>query len=149
MHDERAQGHEIACSNLSELQKVAQEIIAYAGDSLVWVFDAEMGAGKTTLIRQIAAELKVLDNVSSPTLSLVNEYATATGEVIYHFDFYRLKNEAEAWEIGIEEYLDSGHLCLIEWPSKVASLLPEEVLEIRIVPGTEEARTIYLKYRTL
>jgi tRNA threonylcarbamoyladenosine biosynthesis protein TsaE len=119
-------------SSLSELGKIAAEIIAFADDVKVWSFEGEMGAGKTTLIREIGRQLKVKDNVTSPTFSLVNEYETEAGEIIYHFDFYRIKNQKEAMDIGVEEYFYSGNRCFLEWPSRIPDLLPEELLEIKI-----------------
>ena len=92
----------------------------------------EMGAGKTTLSKALGKALKVVDEVQSPTFSIVNEYMTDTGETVYHFDFYRLESEEEAEAIGVEEYFYSGNYCLLEWPQKVASLLPEEFLRIDI-----------------
>jgi len=95
-------------------------------------FEGEMGAGKTTLIRFICAELGVQDEVSSPTFSLVNEYLTARKETIYHFDLYRLNTPEEALGFGIEEYLDSGKLCLIEWPGNLGEYLPSDASRIKI-----------------
>ncbi len=104
-----------------------------------------MAAGKTTFIKAICAQKGVREPVSSPTFSLVNEYEAADGELIYHFDFYRIENEAEALDIGALEYFSSGHLCLIEWPSKVTDLLPQEGIEVTIATGeAEEARIISL-----
>lgn len=100
------------------------------------LFQGEMGSGKTTLIKAIAAELEVEDEVSSPTYSLVNEYQSPQGPV-YHFDFYRLEKEGEALDIGLEEYLYSGYLCLIEWPEKIRTLMPPEhtLVEITVDGG--------------
>jgi tRNA threonylcarbamoyladenosine biosynthesis protein TsaE len=108
-----------------------------------------MGAGKTTLTKAICEVLGVLHTVNSPTFALVNEYETMQNEVIYHFDFYRIKNTLEALEIGVYEYLDSGNLCLIEWSSKISSLLPSHYLQIDIEkslnPLEQEWRLIKLK----
>src|SRR6478735_9033417 len=98
----------------------------------VVIFEGEMGAGKTTFIKAICRELGVTEAVSSPTFSLVNEYEGRDGKRIYHFDFYRLNEEREALDIGIYDYLDSGNLCLIEWPSRIENLLPENLLEVNI-----------------
>ncbi|MFC5269643.1 tRNA (adenosine(37)-N6)-threonylcarbamoyltransferase complex ATPase subunit type 1 TsaE [Adhaeribacter terreus] len=111
----------------------------------VVLFEGEMGAGKTTFIKAICRELGVTEAVSSPTFSLVNEYEGRDGKRIYHFDFYRLNEEREALDIGIYEYLDSGNLCLIEWPSKVENLLPEHVLLVNIEADANGQRTITLK----
>lgn len=138
-----AQSEEIEYSQLSELDWVAGKIIAFAGNNKVWTFDGEMGAGKTTLIKAICKQFKVEDNVTSPTFSLVNEYQSSDQEIFYHFDFYRLKHESEALDIGVEEYLYSGHYCFIEWPSKIKSLLPSEIVKIEI-QLMENSRTIKL-----
>ena len=144
MHNQGSESHKITCEQLSELGRVAGEIIDFAGDHTLWVFEGQMGAGKTTLIRQLCEEFGVIDNVSSPTFSLVNEYQCEDGRTLYHFDFYRINKEQEALDIGVEEYFDSGDLCLVEWPSKIAGLLPEDILQITIHPGEDEARTFYL-----
>ena len=106
---------------LAELDAVAKDIILQA-KSRVLLFYGAMGAGKTTLIKAIAKNLGVDDVTSSPTFSLINEYVTKTGELIYHFDFYRIDSEEEAYGFGAEEYLDSGNWCFIEWPEKVENL---------------------------
>ena len=103
-----------------------------------------MGAGKTTLIKAGCRELGVLNTVQSPTFSIVNEYLTDVGETIYHFDCYRLKNGTEAYDIGVEEYLDSVNLCLIEWPDKIAELLPDKFIKISITQLSNGKRAIEL-----
>jgi len=122
----------IEYQDLSQLPQVAQQVITFAGDIKIWAFDGEMGAGKTTLIKAICELFEVEDNVSSPTFSIVNEYWSDKVKSIYHFDFYRLKDESEALDIGIEEYFDSGNYCFLEWPSKIESLLPDPLLQIQI-----------------
>lgn len=117
--------------SLEEIQQVAQKILAEKLDNVV-LFHGSMGAGKTTLIKELAKELKVLDATSSPTFSLVNEYQATDGTVLYHFDLYRLKTEHEALDFGIDEYLYSGNRCFIEWPEKINHLLPEHYTEISI-----------------
>lgn len=111
----------------------------------VVLFEGEMGAGKTTFIKAICREMGVSDSVSSPTFSIVNEYESRDGKRIYHFDFYRIKDESEALDIGFYEYLDSGNLCLIEWPSKIENLLPEHCMLVEINSGEAEERIITLK----
>ena len=96
-----------------------------------------MGAGKTTLIKVICKDLGVEDNVSSPTFSIINEYVSSEGESIYHFDFYRLKDEEEALDMGCEEFFYKNSLCFIEWPEKIPSLIPEEVLKVKITKEKE------------
>jgi tRNA threonylcarbamoyladenosine biosynthesis protein TsaE len=103
-----------------------------------------MGAGKTTFIKAICKNLGVIDHVSSPTFAIVNEYLTIKNKTIYHFDFYRLKNEREALEIGIEEYLDSGNLCLLEWASLISTLIPPTHIEINISVLPDNQRVIKL-----
>ncbi len=128
-----------------DLNKVAKEIIKYSGDQNIWVFYGEMGSGKTTLIKAIASRLGIEDNVHSPTFSIVNEYINLRDEVFYHFDFYRIKNEIEAMDIGIDEYFDSGNLCFIEWPQKIPSLLPEKYLKVDIKITSDIGREINIE----
>lgn len=128
---------------LKEIGRVAESILREA-DSRILLFYGEMGSGKTTLIKEIAAKLGVKDLTNSPTFSLVNEYATGQGERMYHFDFYRIEHEDEAYDIGFEEYLDSGSWCLMEWPEKVENLLPLDSVVIRIGINPDDSRTIQL-----
>ena len=130
--------------DLEEIRRAAQQVIAVCGDETVWLFEGSMGAGKTTFIKAICQELGVLNMVQSPTFSIVNEYLTDSGETIYHFDCYRLKNVTEAYDIGVEEYLDSGNLCLIEWPDKIEELLPEKFIKISITQLSNGKRSIVL-----
>lgn len=131
------------CKSEDELYPVADEIIKLISSKKIFAFFGEMGAGKTTLIKKICEKLKAEDHVSSPTFSLVNEYETNSGNLIYHFDFYRIKSLYEAVDIGFDEYLYSGNLCLIEWPEKVLQLLPEETINVKIIPANN-ARNITL-----
>lgn len=117
---------------LTGLVEVAKDLIKSFINYPVWIFKGEMGTGKTTLIKTIGEALGVGNEMSSPTFSIVNEYLGAGGNEIYHFDLYRLKSMNEALDIGIEEYLDSGKYCFIEWPEIIDSLLPEEYVEISI-----------------
>jgi tRNA threonylcarbamoyladenosine biosynthesis protein TsaE len=114
-----------------QLDEAARLLQEAAGDLRVWVFRGEMGAGKTTLIKSIAKQLGVKETVQSPTFSIVNEYS-ATERKVFHFDFYRIKKEEEAVDIGVEEYLYSDNFCFIEWPEKIPSLLPDAFFEIAI-----------------
>ena len=137
----------ISVPMLAALPAAAAQIraaIAEAGVTVV-AFEGEMGAGKTTLIRALAAILGVVDDVSSPTFSLVNEYRDGQDQSVYHFDFYRIESVEEAVRMGAAEYLDSGYLCLVEWPARVAILLPTPRLEVRLVVLEAEARDIQLK----
>jgi tRNA threonylcarbamoyladenosine biosynthesis protein TsaE len=129
--------------SLNELNVVAKEVIKNANFKVL-LFEGTMGVGKTTLIKEIAKELGVLDVVSSPTFSLVNEYHTQNNDKVYHFDFYRIEDEEEALDIGIEEYFYSGCWCLVEWPLKIKNLLPLESVLIRIITDKQLQRTIQL-----
>lgn len=127
-----------------DLDNAVQAIIEVGKAADIWLFMGQMGAGKTTLIKAICGTLQVLDEVNSPTFSIVNEYLTATDETLYHFDFYRLENEEEAYNIGVEEYFYSGNTCMIEWPERVEGLLPDKFLRIDISENTDQSRTIKL-----
>lgn len=130
---------------LADLPVVAKEMIeSLQGAPRVWLFRGQMGAGKTTLSKELLIQLGVGQNVQSPTFSLVNEYQTQTGEIIYHFDLYRLKNIQEALAIGIEEYLDSGNYCLIEWPEQAEELwdFPHVNVEIEAINEVQRKLTL-------
>lgn len=129
---------------LEELPEIAKEVIKSAKNKVL-LFYGEMGVGKTTLIKEIVKQLGSQDNVSSPTFSLVNEYHTIEGEKVYHFDFYRINNENEALDIGIEEYFYSDYWCLIEWPEKVKNLVPLNSVMITITANNDQLRTIELR----
>lgn len=133
----------IEYSNLARLPSVAKQIIDFGKDEKIWIFEGEMGAGKTTIITAICKELGVQSHIQSPTFSLVNEYETS-GEIIYHFDFYRIKQEIEAMDMGVEEYLYSGNLCMIEWASKIENLLPLQYLKVRIETNFGDERKVIL-----
>ncbi len=130
---------------LVDLPVLAKEMIAELQDApRVWLFRGQMGAGKTTLTKEILKQLDVEQNVQSPTFSLVNEYQTSTGDIVYHFDLYRLKNIQEALAIGIEEYLDSGHYCFIEWPEQAEELwdFPHVNVEIEAINEVQRKLTL-------
>ncbi|TKC04952.1 tRNA (adenosine(37)-N6)-threonylcarbamoyltransferase complex ATPase subunit type 1 TsaE [Pedobacter frigoris] len=131
----------IKVNRLSDLDEAAQSLLSFAGDNKFFIFEGDMGAGKTTFIKAIAAALGVLDTVSSPTFSIVNEYV-AGEDVIYHFDFYRIKSIQEAYDIGYEEYFYSGHTCFIEWPEKIQELLPESYIKVEIFTVNENERML-------
>jgi tRNA threonylcarbamoyladenosine biosynthesis protein TsaE len=124
------------------LAKVAEKLLALAGDCRVWLFVGDMGAGKTTFIKELGKLLLVTDGMSSPTFSIVNEYWTTNKEKVFHFDFYRIKNETEAVEIGIEDYFYSGCYCFIEWPEKIPNLLPDVYAVIKIETTNNNHRTL-------
>ncbi|MEY4011141.1 MAG: tRNA ((37)-N6)-threonylcarbamoyltransferase complex ATPase subunit type 1 TsaE [Bacteroidota bacterium] len=109
---------------IDQLESVAQQIIAQQPQKVI-LFHGEMGVGKTTLIKQLCKNLGVLEATSSPTFSLVNEYEIANNQIVYHFDFYRLKNEIEALDMGADDYFYSGNWCFIEWAEKIPNLIPE------------------------
>ena len=111
---------------IANITAVSAQIIDLAKDYKIWTFNGEMGAGKTTLIKSICKNLGVIDEVSSPTFSLVNEYKTQNGKTVYHFDFYRIKSINEVYDMGIEEYFESGNICLIEWPNMIDEILLNE-----------------------
>jgi tRNA threonylcarbamoyladenosine biosynthesis protein TsaE len=117
---------------ISKIDIAAKEFLSAIGSSKVIAFSGEMGAGKTTFIKALCKELGVTDATSSPTFSLVNEYQNGKGQKIYHFDFYRLRKETEALDMGCEEYFYSGNFCFIEWPEKIPSLLPQDCLHVQI-----------------
>jgi len=129
---------------LEELPEIAKEVIK-SSKNKVLLFYGEMGVGKTTLIKEIVKELGSFDNVSSPTFSLVNEYHMVNGEKVYHFDFYRINNEYEALDIGVEEYFYSDCWCLIEWPDKVKNLVPLNSVIITITANNDQLRTLELR----
>jgi tRNA threonylcarbamoyladenosine biosynthesis protein TsaE len=132
---------------LDDLENVVRDLIKAAGNCTVWLFYGEMGAGKTTLIKTICRALGVHSLMTSPTFSIVNEYNAGDGKVFYHFDFYRLKNEEEAYDIGVEEYLDSGQLCFVEWPERILSILPQARFEIHIdIESPTQRRIHYQRY---
>lgn len=128
-----------------ELPQVAAAILEATGRRTVVVFRGGMGAGKTTLIRAIAAALGSTDTVTSPTFALVNQYKGAGGRNLYHFDFYRIDDPREAYDFGYEEYFYSGDLCLVEWPEKIEALLPDDVITVRIAVDSETARTFTIE----
>ncbi len=128
--------------NLDQIQAVAKEFISYIKEKKVFAFYGSMGAGKTTFIKALCEELGSPDIVTSPTFTLVNEYLTESGNVVYHFDFYRIKEKEEAFDFGFEEYLYSGNLCFIEWPEKIESLLPDSAIKVRMLVDNNNSRSI-------
>ncbi|NQV76001.1 MAG: tRNA (adenosine(37)-N6)-threonylcarbamoyltransferase complex ATPase subunit type 1 TsaE [Bacteroidetes bacterium] len=135
---------EILIDHENKLPIAASSLLKFAENEKIFLFRGEMGAGKTTLIKSLCLQLGMVDNVSSPTYSIVNEYAFSKGK-IYHFDFFRIKNEVEAFDIGFEEYLMSGEYCFIEWPEMIPGLWPEHFIEIKIVEDEQGSRKISVK----
>jgi tRNA threonylcarbamoyladenosine biosynthesis protein TsaE len=128
--------------SLAALEGVTKSVLSQMGARRVCVLQGEMGSGKTTLVKAFGKALGVVDTMASPTFSLVNVYATNSGDSIYHFDLYRLKSANEVFDIGAEEYLYSGKYCFVEWPEKILALLPGEYAEVRITVEDEHHRTI-------
>ena len=126
------------------LPQFAQNLIDWGKSYDIWLFQGDLGAGKTTLIKELGRQWKVLDSMSSPTFSIVNEYETEDGKLVYHFDFYRLNDELEAVDIGVEEYFYSGNYCLVEWPEKIPNLLPDRYLQVSLEVQPDQRRTIYV-----
>jgi tRNA threonylcarbamoyladenosine biosynthesis protein TsaE len=133
---------DIIVKGLEELDNAAKEVIKRIGDRKIIAFYGKMGAGKTTLITAICNNLGVIDTISSPSFSLVNEYNTAKGESIFHFDFYRINKIEEAFDFGYEEYFFGGDMCLIEWPELIESILPENIATITITENEDHSRLI-------
>lgn len=129
--------------SLTEIDEVAKELLPQINSNIV-LLNGEMGAGKTTLIKALCKALKCPDVVSSPTFSLINEYRTVDHKPLYHFDCYRIENEEEAYDFGAEEYLYSGHLCLIEWSENIQSLLPENCSSVTLEKIDSTTRKITL-----
>lgn len=130
--------------SLGDLPSIAGEIISSVKNKTI-LFYGEMGVGKTTLIKEICQQLGILDNISSPTFSLVNEYQTSKEERVFHFDFYRIEEEEEALDMGIEEYFDTNTWCLVEWPENIENLLPLDAAQIHLSILDDEQRNIQLK----
>jgi len=135
---------ELHLSHLNQNQQAAKQLLDFAGTHRIFLFYGEMGAGKTTFIKSLCEVLGVDDNVSSPTFSIVNEYVLPDHNV-YHFDFYRIKKEAEALDLGYEDYLYSGDYCFIEWPEKIAGLLPATYVEVRLTEISESSRLLKVR----
>ncbi len=125
----------------AELPDVADALLEALDGRTIVALRGEMGAGKTTLVAALMERLGSADSVTSPTFALVNVYRTGRGEPVYHFDFYRIERLEEAFDLGYEEYFDSGALCLVEWPEKIEPLLPEGVMNVHIEIDSEQGRT--------
>lgn len=135
--------HEIVIRGLDNIGQAAEQFLKETAGQTIIAFYAPMGAGKTTFTTALCHRLGVSeDAVSSPTFSIVNEYRTSGGDSIYHFDFYRITRVEEAFDIGLYDYLDSGSLCLIEWPENIEQILPEETLKVTITVLPDESRVI-------
>ena len=135
--------HTIRINGLENLEQAARSFIEAIGKQTLVAFYAPMGAGKTTFTTALCKVLGVReDAVSSPTFAIVNEYRAAGGRPVFHFDFYRIENPAEALDIGLYDYLDSGELCLMEWPENIETLLPEETLRVQLSVQADGSRLL-------
>lgn len=136
----------IKIKSLAEIEAAAKEFVSHMGDDTVFAFYGEMGAGKTTFINALCRVLGVEDDVTnSPSFSIVNEYRSdTTAELIYHFDLYRLENAEEAFDIGIEDYFDSGALCLLEWPERIEEILPFDTVKVMLRVNDDDTRELVI-----
>lgn len=132
---------EILVRDIEDLPGAAKRVLEFYPGEKIFFFEGDMGAGKTTFIKALCDELEVKDTVSSPTYSIVNEYNYSHGK-IFHFDFFRIKSEIEAYDLGFEEYLYSGNFCFIEWPQKIKGLWPESYIKVAITQTHDQLRTI-------
>ena len=135
----------LVLKSLSDLNIVAEKFLRLMKDQKVFAFFGPMGVGKTTFIKALCNELGVVEIVTSPTFALVNEYQTNKGDEIYHFDFYRIEKIEEVYDFGYEDYFFSGNYCFIEWPDKIAEILPENVVFVQMVENEDSSRTINIR----
>lgn len=136
---------EIIIRNISDLPAATSELLKAIGSRKIVALRGKMGAGKTTLVGEMMRQLEMDDEASSPTFAIANEYhSSATGQTVYHFDFYRLESSAEAYDIGIEDYWDSGNLCLMEWTENIEDILPDDTLFVSIEELPDQSRRIVM-----
>jgi tRNA threonylcarbamoyladenosine biosynthesis protein TsaE len=133
---------EIKIKDLAHIREAAKEFIKNMGKGNVFAFYGDMGAGKTTFIKALCEEMGVEDVITSPTFAIVNEYTDGEGDPIYHFDFYRIKKLDEVFDMGYEDYIDSGCLCLMEWPELIEEILPEDATKVTITVNEDGSRTL-------
>ena len=132
----------ITIKSLENIDEAATEFVKSMGDNTVFAFRGEMGAGKTTFIKAICEKLGMSDTINSPTFAIVNEYRSDSGELIYHFDFYRINKVEEAFDFGYEDYFYSGSLCFIEWPELIENLLPADTVNVSIKVLEDGSRSV-------
>ena len=135
----------IIIQSLSDIKNSAKQFLNITKEKKVFAFYGKMGVGKTTFIKHLCKALGTVDNITSPSFAIVNEYQTKNNYAIFHFDFYRIKNIKEAIDIGTEEYFYSGNICFIEWPEKIEDILPEETVIVEIVENQDGSREIKIK----
>ncbi len=135
----------LVLKSLSELNVIAEKFLRLMRDNKVFAFFGPMGVGKTTFIKALCNELGVVEIVTSPTFALINEYQTGNGEIIYHFDFYRIEKIEEVFDFGYEDYFYSGNYCFIEWPDKIAEILPKDVVFVQMEENKDGSRTINIR----
>jgi tRNA threonylcarbamoyladenosine biosynthesis protein TsaE len=132
----------LTIESIDKIDEVAREFIKKMGDKKVYAFNGKMGAGKTTFIKAICESMGVQETINSPTFSIVNEYEAKNGDIIYHFDCYRINKIQEALDFGAEEYLNSGNICFLEWAENIAPLLPDSITNVNIEEITNGTRKI-------
>ncbi len=135
----------LVLKSLSELNVIAEKFLRLMRDNKVFAFFGPMGVGKTTFIKALCNELGVVEIVTSPTFALINEYQTGNGKIIYHFDFYRIEKIEEVFDFGYEDYFYSGNYCFIEWPDKIAEILPKDVVFVQMKENKDGSRTINIR----
>lgn len=133
---------EITIKSLNDIQQAAHDFVAAMGDNTVFALYGPMGVGKTTFTKAVCEELGVKDNITSPTFAIVNEYRSNTDELIYHFDFYRIKKLEEVYDMGYEDYFYSGAICFIEWPELIEELLPLDAVKVTISENPDGTRKV-------
>lgn len=132
--------------SLEEIEKIANDFIQFTESYTVFAFHGNLGAGKTTFIQSVCKQLCVQGNVSSPTFSIINQYKTEKNKTIFHIDLYRIKDIEEAINAGVEESIYSGELCFIEWPERIFSMLPADVVNVFIEPVNDTERKLIVKF---
>jgi tRNA threonylcarbamoyladenosine biosynthesis protein TsaE len=132
----------LTIESIDKIEEVAKEFIKKMGDKKVYAFNGKMGAGKTTFIKAICESMGVQETINSPTFSIVNEYEAKNGDIIYHFDCYRINKIQEALDFGADEYLNSGNICFLEWAENIAPLLPDSITNVNIEEITNGTRKI-------